>query len=98
MLDNRQGRLAIRQRHFQAAQQQQPRQGKGQREAQRAAGQQPVSCLVAKWPQFSKVVGMREVGPFGPKQSPQADELEPQNGAMAVGYEPPPKGRVAELC
>ena len=44
VLDNRQGRLAIRQRHFQAAQQQQPRQGKGQREAQRAAGQQPVSC------------------------------------------------------
>ena len=41
---------------------------------------------------------MREAGPFGPEQSPQGDELEPQNEAKVMGYEPPPTGRVAKLC
>ena len=51
-----------------------------------------------KWPQFSRVVEMREAGPFGLKQNQQGDEFEPLTDALVLGYEPHPMGRVAKLC
>ncbi len=104
VLDNSQGRLAIRQRNFPSSATAATKAGEGVAGGT-ASGWTTTGLVLSReiaavfqsgWDERGVSVG----GPIilGPKQSPQGDELELQNEAKVMGYELPPTERVAKLC